>query len=90
MILLWLSIVCMIPFDLSRFDSNDLSDQNQKLMNRLLKACTPYLFVSDKSQDAASYVLAKFMSRLDVSRTVLPEFYNQLLGFICDAKSTFE
>ena len=78
----------MVPFDLSRFDSNNLNDVNEKIMNRLLNACVPYLFVSDKSQDAVAYVLAKFMSRLDVSRTVLPEFYQSLLVFISDAKST--
>ncbi len=87
MLLLWLSIVCMVPFDLSRFDSNEISDKSQKIMNRLLKLCTPYLFVSDKSQDAAAYVLAKFMSRLDVGRTIFPEFYEQLLGFVSEAKS---
>jgi hypothetical protein len=89
MLLIWLSIVCIISFDLSRFDSNNINDQNQKIMNRLLNISTQYLFVNDKSQDAAAYVLAKFMSRLDVSKTILPEFYEQLLNYISEAKSYF-
>ena len=87
MLLIWLSIVCMVPFDLSRFDASETNDKNKRIMSRLLNACTPYLFVSDKSQDAAAYLLAKFMSRLYVSRTMLSEFYGQLLEFVSEAKS---
>jgi hypothetical protein len=34
MLLVWLSIVCMVPFDLHRFDG---LNQNNSIMDRLLK-----------------------------------------------------
>lgn len=76
----------MIPFDLTRFDKKDLNE-NQTIMKRLLNLCVPYLFVCDKSQDAAAYLLAKFMSRVDVNRSILNDFYNSLLQFVSEAKS---
>jgi len=38
MLLIWLSIVCMIPFDLHKFDLNDESQKNS-IMNRVIDAC---------------------------------------------------
>jgi hypothetical protein len=35
MLLLWLSIIAMIPFDLNRFDAN-VQDKSESIMNRLL------------------------------------------------------
>lgn len=37
-LLLWLSIVCMVPFDLNRFDANT-ENKDDSIMNRLLKTC---------------------------------------------------
>jgi hypothetical protein len=38
LLLLWLSIVCMVPFDLNRFDASN-TQQDETIMNRLLKTC---------------------------------------------------
>ena len=38
LLLLWLSIVCMVPFDLKRFDATN-TQQDDTIMNRLLKTC---------------------------------------------------
>ncbi|RMZ99376.1 tubulin-specific chaperone D [Brachionus plicatilis] len=38
----------------------------------------PYLFVSDKCQDACALLLSKFMSRQDLQKKVLPEFFDQI------------
>jgi len=48
----------------------------------------PYLFTSDKSQDACAYLLAKFMSRPDLKLTVLPEFIEKLFTMIRDEKKS--
>ena len=44
MLLLWLSIVCMIPFDLQRFDDNtdveQQKDGQSTILNRFLRICT--------------------------------------------------
>ncbi len=86
MLLLWLSIVCMIPFDLSRFDSQT-NDKNKEIMNRIMNLITPYLHANDKCQDAAAYLLAKFVSRVDVCTKILPKFYETLLETSLAAKS---
>lgn len=38
MLLIWLSIVCMIPFDLTRFDNTERPDA-EKIKERLLRVC---------------------------------------------------
>lgn len=38
LLLIWLSIVCMIPFDLNRFDGS-ADNKNEKIMNRMLNMC---------------------------------------------------
>lgn len=86
MLLLWLSIVCMVPFDLCRFDA-EIADPSKMIMNRVLNICMPFLFLSDKCQDAAAYLLAKFMSRRDVSIAKLSEFHAELLSLVTESKS---
>jgi tubulin-specific chaperone D len=82
MLLLWLSILCMVPFDLSRFDDGD---GKTTIMRRLLDACMPYMSIADKCQEASVYMLAKFMSRVDLKSTVVPEFFDRLIALIDDA-----
>ena len=50
----------------------------------------PYLFTSDKCQDASAFLLAKFMSRLDLRETVLPAFFQQLFRFLDEANQKGE
>lgn len=39
MLLIWLSIVCMIPFDLNRFDAHDHETSAESIKDRLLRVC---------------------------------------------------
>ena len=48
------------------------------------------MFSSDKCQDASAFVLAKFMSRLDLKTKALPEFFQQLFKFLDEAKAKGE
>jgi tubulin-specific chaperone D len=41
LLLLWLSIVCMVPFDLERFDD----DKSKKIVNRILDVCIVSLII---------------------------------------------
>lgn len=44
MLLIWLSIVCMIPFDLNRFDSSDGAELGaEKTKNRILNVCMVFI-----------------------------------------------
>ncbi|XP_067938122.1 tubulin-specific chaperone D-like [Watersipora subatra] len=73
-LLLWLSMVAMIPFDLVRLD-NTLGDGDSKLpvMDRILNIGKLYLCVTDKSSDAGAYMMARFLTRPDVKKRCLPD-----------------
>ncbi|XP_056143333.1 tubulin-specific chaperone D isoform X2 [Lampris incognitus] len=76
-LLLWLSMTCLIPFDLSCLDGNlesDTAQARESIMDRILDIAKSYLTVSDKSRDAASVLVSKFMTRADVKQKYLGDF----------------
>ncbi|XP_028267765.1 tubulin-specific chaperone D isoform X2 [Parambassis ranga] len=85
MLLLWLSMTCLIPFDLSRLDGyleSDGSDTREPTMDRILAIAKSYLVVSDSPRDAASVLVSKFMTRPDVKQKRLGEFLDWSLSTI--------
>ncbi|XP_047427663.1 tubulin-specific chaperone D isoform X2 [Mugil cephalus] len=85
MLLLWMSMTCLIPFDLSRLDG-DLESEGGKatesIMDRILAIAKFYLVVSDSPRDAASVLVSKFMTRPDVKQKHLGEFLDWSLATI--------
>ncbi|XP_076359070.1 tubulin-specific chaperone D-like [Tachypleus tridentatus] len=67
-LLLWLSIIVMIPFHMGRLDSNNKFNEGQKkpIMERISDVIKLYLSVGDKVQDAAAFLAARFITRPDV------------------------
>ncbi|KAI8082900.1 tubulin-specific chaperone D-like protein [Halteromyces radiatus] len=66
----WLSLICMIPFDLKRVDSgSDIS-----LITRLLDLCKYYLKATGKERDGASLLVARLLSRRDLCDDYLVPF----------------
>ncbi|PFX29522.1 tubulin-specific chaperone D-like isoform X1 [Stylophora pistillata] len=83
-LLLWLSIVCMIPFDMARFDglrkaSDETQERCKPVVERILETAKMYLSVPDKSRDAAALVISKFVTRPDVKKEKLAEFLDWCL-----------
>ena len=75
-LLLWLSLICMIPFDLSRFDKlSVLQLQTVSTYQYVEKIGWSYLGLPGKEREAAALVLARLMLREDVFRL-------HLLGFV--------
>lgn len=63
-LLLWLSIIVLIPFHMSRLDGFDVTDSNKKtVMERVLDIFKRYAVVPDKCRDAAAFLVAKFLTR---------------------------
>ena len=60
-LLLWLSIISMIPFDLTRMDGTVVggASGHQRTIDRIIEVAKTYLHVTDKSRDAAAMLLAK-------------------------------
>ncbi|KAK7939149.1 hypothetical protein WMY93_002475 [Mugilogobius chulae] len=77
MLLLWLSMTCLIPFDLFRLDGHmehDGGHARESTMDRILAIAKSYLVVSDTPRDAASVLVSKFMTRPDVKQKRLGDF----------------
>lgn len=84
-LLLWLSMTCLIPFDLSRLDghlSTDPGLNREPIMDRILAVAKSFLRVSDKSRDAASVLVSKFVTRPDVKQKHLGDFLDWCLTTI--------
>ncbi|XP_051243941.1 tubulin-specific chaperone D isoform X1 [Dicentrarchus labrax] len=85
MLLLWLSMTCLIPFDLYRLDGHLESDggkAREPTMDRILAIAKSYLLVSDTPRDAASVLVSKFMTRPDVKQKRLGDFLDWSLTTI--------
>ncbi|XP_006869675.1 PREDICTED: tubulin-specific chaperone D [Chrysochloris asiatica] len=91
MLLLWLSVTCLIPFDLSRLDGNLTAQPGparMSIMDRILQLAESYLVVSDKSRDAAAILVSKFITRLDVKQKKMAGFLDWTLHTL--AHSSFQ
>lgn len=76
-LLLWLSIIVIIPFDMSRFDGYKENDSPiQTVMERVLTIIKTYAVVPDKCRDAAAYLSYKFITRHDVKEKHLSSFFD--------------
>nr|XP_019591063.1 PREDICTED: tubulin-specific chaperone D [Rhinolophus sinicus] len=91
MLLLWLSVACLIPFDFSRLDGNLVTQPGQtrvSIMDRILQIAESYLVVSDKARDAAAILVSKFVTRLDVKEKKMAGFLDWSLCTL--ARSSFQ
>ncbi|XP_071813950.1 tubulin-specific chaperone D-like [Apostichopus japonicus] len=88
MLFLWMSIICMIPFDMARLDSNAQTatgEVREPTMLRILNIGKRYLSVCDKSRDAAAWMVAKFLTRQDVKNEQLPDFMDWSIKTMTEA-----
>jgi hypothetical protein len=62
-LLLWLSILVMVPFGLNTVDS---ATSGSNLIDRIVEACKKCLGEAAKTRDAAAYLLARLLTRPDM------------------------
>jgi len=77
-LLLWLSIIILVPFDLKIIDSS--AENQQTLAARMINEAKNYLRDSGKSREAAALFLAKLLTR--------PDLDNDLVEFMKWANQT--
>uniref|UniRef100_M4AEN6 Tubulin-specific chaperone D n=1 Tax=Xiphophorus maculatus TaxID=8083 RepID=M4AEN6_XIPMA len=85
MLLLWLSMTCLIPFDLSRLDGHLESEGvriKEPVMERILAVAKTYLLAMGSPRDAAPVLVSKFMTRPDVKQKHLGCFLDWSLTSI--------
>ncbi|CAH0559200.1 unnamed protein product [Brassicogethes aeneus] len=77
-LLLWLSIIVMIPFHMSRFDgfTEQEKESETTVMTRVLNIIKQYAVVSDKCRDAAAFLSYRFITRSDVKEIHLSSFFD--------------
>ncbi|XP_033744746.1 tubulin-specific chaperone D-like [Pecten maximus] len=91
MLILWLSMVCMIPFDMVRLDSNAVTGSGERrrpVMDRILDVGRTYLTENDKCRDAAAYLTSRFLTRPDVKKERLPDFLDWALNILVNSDIT--
>lgn len=71
-LLLWLSLVCMIPFDLQKFDNTQ--HRAISTTDSVLSITKFFLDSPGKERDAAALTLGKVLQRQDVSKSHLAGF----------------
>lgn len=82
-LILWLSMLVLIPFDLRRFDGDrDAVDRKEPLMERILRLVKQYLALRNKSQDAAAFLASKFLTRPDIVQMYLSVFFDWAIDVI--------
>lgn len=86
-LLVWLSILVIIPFDLKTVDSTIGNDENVntegKLIPTIIETCKSYLLKHEASREVAGICLAKLLTRPDLEES-------HLLSFIDWSNSTLE
>eukprot|EP00041_Stephanoeca_diplocostata_P031627 m.989891 g.989891 ORF g.989891 m.989891 type:complete len:1244 (-) comp23999_c0_seq3:287-4018(-) len=70
-LLLWLSLICMLPFNMAVLDSGGAESDVRKI----IRACYVYVVVNDKARDAAAILCARLVTRPDLYTALLPEFF---------------
>lgn len=81
-LLIWMSIIIMLPFHMSRLDGfdeheRDSSGQTRKtVMTRVLDINKTYLVALDACRDAAVLLTSRFLSRSDVKEIHLKPFFD--------------
>eukprot|EP00794_Sanderia_malayensis_P017380 gene17380-19119_t len=87
-LLLWLSIICMIPFDLTRLDGSSVNKE-RSVIDRILETAKQYLGVVHKSRDAAAMLISKFVTRPDVNKRCLAPFLDWSLVTLVKCKHAY-
>ncbi|KAI9099501.1 tubulin folding cofactor D C terminal-domain-containing protein [Phlyctochytrium arcticum] len=74
-LLLWLSLLCMIPFDLRKVDSGlTIRGEKVPLVERVLNLGKEYLFTVSKEHEGAAMVVMRLLLRTDTAPTHLLPF----------------
>lgn len=75
-LLLWLSLICMIPFDLAQFDAGARTSPSDALstMSRIEAVGRSFLSSPGKERDAAANVLCKLFQRRDANEAQFSGF----------------
>ncbi|PKK78732.1 ARM repeat-containing protein [Rhizophagus irregularis] len=77
-LLIWLSLICIIPFDLKTVDSKASGSEGKKekfpLVDHIIDLSKFYLKVTGKERDAAAVLLSRLLTRRDIAEAYLLDY----------------
>lgn len=74
MLLLWLSILVLNPFEMARFDGHSASSHTATKMDRIFELCKLNTNRSDTCSMVAAFLTAKYLIRIDIKDRYLPVY----------------
>lgn len=83
---IWLSLICMIPFDLKRIDSGN----QESLIVKMINLCKHYLCTTGKERDGASLLIARLLSRQDLCSEYLIPYIEWAKERLASGADVFE
>ncbi|TPX36633.1 hypothetical protein SmJEL517_g01309 [Synchytrium microbalum] len=87
-LLLWLSLIAMIPFDLKTVDSG-LAGGVETLMDRLIRVGREYLGATGKEYEGGGVLLTRLLTRRDMASTKLHGFIDWAMEVLRSSNDTF-
>ncbi|XP_059617453.1 tubulin-specific chaperone D [Phlebotomus argentipes] len=79
MLLLWLSILVLNPFHMSRLDAYSSGGDFLPKMERIFRQCQMNCDSNDTSAGVAAFLSARYLVRSDVKDTYLPRFFDWII-----------
>lgn len=84
MLLLWLSILVLNPFHMSRLDAYGIKneenvDRPKTKMERIFDICKVYTSTNDTCSSVAAYLCAKYLIRSDIKDLYLEKFFDWVI-----------
>lgn len=81
MLLLWLSILVLNPFEMARFDAHATSnDDASTKMNRIFELCKLHTQRNDTCAMVAAFLTAKYLIRIDIKDRYLPKYFDWVIS----------
>ncbi|KAJ3045625.1 hypothetical protein HK097_001161 [Rhizophlyctis rosea] len=87
--MLWMSLICMIPFDLKRIDSA-VGTGKAALVERISSLCKPYLSAVSKEYESAAILMMRLLTRRDTVDVHLHSFLDWAINEALTANDTFK
>ncbi|XP_071539059.1 tubulin-specific chaperone D isoform X2 [Panulirus ornatus] len=90
-LLLWLSIIVYMPFNMMGFDATAAGGDKQSgatVVERILAVIKTHLKSAQKSREMAAYLASRFITRPDLKDRYLPEFINFCFEVLESASQT--
>ncbi|ORY54682.1 ARM repeat-containing protein, partial [Neocallimastix californiae] len=73
-LLIWLSLIFMIPFDIKNVDSSE--DNEESLINKIMRISKELMNSAGKEQEGAALLISRMLLRKDLHQTELPKYIN--------------